>query len=254
MNFGNPRGFVTILQRLLPLLAALVVLKVTMAVVAKYGDYLPPNFQVDFLRGREAYFPGAYHWAFYSHIAAGPVTLILGLLLVSSPLRQRLPRWHRVLGRVQVATVLLLVAPSGLWMAFYAQQGASAAAGFATLAGLTAICTAVGWRLAVRQRFAEHRRWMWRSYLLLCSAVVIRLVGGAAEASGAQLAWIDYFTPWLSWMTPLIVFEFVERSQLRQIRRRHLETPRNVPAAERETENCSVEGLLTREQFETVIR
>ena len=65
-----------------------------------YPDYLPPDFSSDFLLGRQRYFHGAYQWAFYPHIAAGPVTLILGTLLVSATFRRRvggaslLPKWQ----------------------------------------------------------------------------------------------------------------------------------------------------------------
>ncbi len=57
-----------ILQRTLSLLTALLILKVTCSAVLKYRDYFPPNFESDFLRGRESDFAGSYHWAFYFHI------------------------------------------------------------------------------------------------------------------------------------------------------------------------------------------
>ena len=89
----------------------------------KYRDYVPPNFESDFLRGRESYFSGSYHWAFYVHIASGPVALILGLILIGEQFRLSFPKWHRLLGRIQGLTVLFLVTPSGLWMAKYAEVG-----------------------------------------------------------------------------------------------------------------------------------
>src|SRR6185312_16941123 len=148
------------LQRALTLLAGLLALKVTAAVVLGYGNYFPPNFNADFLRGREDYFFGAYQWAFYAHIASGPVSLVLGLILISERFRLRFPKWHRVLGRIQVASILFLVASSGLWMASYAQAGAAAAVSFALLAISTGWCAACGWKAAVQKRFAVHRRWM----------------------------------------------------------------------------------------------
>src|SRR6188508_2552462 len=89
------------LRRLLSLLVAILILKVTLSVILGYVNYLPPNFRSDFLIGREAYFFGAYQWAFYTHIVVGPVTLLLGLILVSDRFRMRFPRWHRTLGKVQ---------------------------------------------------------------------------------------------------------------------------------------------------------
>jgi hypothetical protein len=194
-------------QKALTLAAALLVLKVTAEVVLGYRNYFPPNFHSDFLHGRERYFSGGYQWAFYTHIASGPVTLVAGLLLVSERFRLRFAQWHRVLGRMQVALVLLLVSPSGLWMAFYAAAGTTATVSFALLAILTGACAALGWRAAVQRRFLVHRRWMWRCFLLLCSAVILRLVGGLATFCGVHAEWFDPLASWACWVMPLAVFE-----------------------------------------------
>jgi hypothetical protein len=159
------------------------------------------------LRGRETYFWGAYGWAFYAHLVSGPASLLLGVILVSDRFRRIAPQWHRRLGRVQGMCVLLLVAPSGLWMARYAESGAVAAAGLASLAMVTAVFVALGWRSAVQRRIADHRRWMWRTFLLLCSAVVIRLIGGAATVVHFDALWLYPFSCWASWLAPLAVFE-----------------------------------------------
>ncbi len=197
----------TTLQRVLTLLAGLLILKVTVAVMLGYVNYLPPNFDSDFLRGRERYFFGAYQWAFYTHIASGPVSLFLGVILISERFRMRYPKWHRLLGRVQAANVLLLVTPSGLWMSWYTATGTIAGIGFALLAVLTGTCVALGWRAAVKRRFQVHRRWMWRCFLLLCSAVVLRLVAGLATVVGVQSMWFDPVASWASWLVPLGAFE-----------------------------------------------
>ena len=197
----------TKLQRALILLAGLLIFKVTAAVVLGYRNYFPPDFNSDFLRGREGYFFARYQWAFYCGISSGPVSLIAGMILISERFRLRFPKWHRRLGRIQVASILLLVTPSGLWMAYYAAAGAIAAVGFALLAISTAACAALGWRAAVQRRFAVHRLWMWRSYLLLCSAVALRLLGGLATVSGLHAAWFDPLASWACWLGPLAVFE-----------------------------------------------
>ena len=195
------------LQRALTFVAGLLILKVTLTVLLGYRDYLPPNFNSDFLRGREQYFFGSYQWAFYTHIASGPLALIAGTMLVSDRFRQRFPQWHRVLGRFQIANILLFVAPSGLWMARHAAAGPIAAVAFAILALLTGMCAALGFKAAAERRFAVHRRWMWRSYLLLCSAVVLRLLGGLASLVGIHAAWFDPAASWAGWTVPLAIFE-----------------------------------------------
>jgi hypothetical protein len=200
----------TLPQRILAILAGILILKVTTSVVSNYGNYFPPDFASDFLRGREPHFYGAYQWAFYTHILSGPVSLILGLILIGERSRARYPKWHRRLGRLQVACVLLLVAPSGLVMAYHATAGPIAAAGLAALAIATATCVSLGARSAMTRRFADHRRWMWRAYLLLCSAVVIRLIGGLATVTGATAPWVDPLGAWMSWLVPLAAFELRE--------------------------------------------
>jgi hypothetical protein len=194
-------------MRLLAILASLLILKVTLSVIVGYREYVPPNFRSDFLIGRESYFFGAYQWAFYTHIVVGPMTLLVGLVLVSDRFRTRFPRWHRTLGKLQGLVVLLLLVPSGLWMARYAQTGAVAGAGLAALAVATAVCVLFGWRAAVQRRFAEHRRWMWRCFLLLCSAVVLRLMGGFVTVTGIGEEWGYPMAAWVSWLGPLAVYE-----------------------------------------------
>ena len=203
------------LQSALIFATGLLMAKVTLAVVLNYRDYLPPNFAADFLRGRDGYFWGPYHWAFYTHIASGPVALVLGVVLISDRARRRFPAWHRYLGRVQVPCVLLLVAPSGLGMAYYAAAGPVGSAGLAALAVATGTCAGLGWRAAVRRRFADHRRWMWRTFLLLSSAVVLRVIGGLASVAGVTGAWVDPLAVWMSWLVPLAAFEWAEAERRR---------------------------------------
>lgn len=194
-------------SRVLTVIAALLVGKVTASVVLGYRDYFPPNFDADFLLGRERYFWGGYHWAFYTHLVAGPFSLLAGTILLSEAFRRRWPAWHRGLGRAQVACVLLLLVPSGLWMAWYAATGWLAAAGLGSLAIATAVGITLGLRAALARRFADHQRWMWRTYLLLCSAVVIRLIGGLASVLHYDELWLYPFSTWASWLVPLLVYE-----------------------------------------------
>ena len=199
------------LQRLLTVLAGALILKVFAAVIVGERSYFPPDFSSDFLRGREPHFHGPYRWAFFAHIISGPASLLLGLILIAEWHRARFPAWHRHLGRVQVASILLLVTPSGLVMAYHAAAGPVAAAGLAALAIATAVSASLGTRAAIGRRFADHRRWMWRCYLLIASAVVLRMIGGLATVTGLAAAWVDPPATWLSWLVPLAVFEVRER-------------------------------------------
>lgn len=193
-------------------LTCLLVCKTTVSLLLTFHDYFPPNFRSDFLLGRSSYFFGTHQWAFYTHIISGPFALMGGLVQLSDSVRSRFPKWHRRLGRVYIVCVLFLVAPSGLWMARYAATGAVAAVGFATLAVVTAICAAQGWRAATQRRFDQHRRWMLRCFALLCSAVVLRVIGGLSDVLG--LEWTYPYAAWLSWLLPLLALEALRVSRL----------------------------------------
>ncbi len=198
--------------KLVPYFAAALVVKVTLSVVLNYRNYLPPNFDSDFLFGREAYFFGGYQGAFYTHLVSGPISLLLGLLLISTRFRQSFPRWHRWLGKVQVVNVLLLLTPSGLWMAFYAEGGVASKISFVVLAFATAFCTFSGWRSAVKRKFLVHQQWMWRSFLLLCSDVMLRLMVGLTIVLDFSPPWITPAIAWACWLLPLLVYEVYLRA------------------------------------------
>ncbi len=209
-----------LLPSALRLAASLLILKVTLSIVGNYPSYFPPDFHSDFLRGRERHFTGLYRAAFYTHIASGPPALLIGLVLVSERFRRRFSNAHRLLGRIQVVGVAGLLAPSGLWMAWYSRTGPIGSAGLALLAVATGTCAVLGWRSALRQRFADHRRWMWRTFLLLNSAVVLRLLGGLASLAVLNPDWADPLAIWASGLAPAVAFEAIERTR----------RPRPIPA------------------------
>ena len=205
------------LGRILSFLVSLLIIKVTISIVLNYREYFPANFESSFLQGRRAYFFGWYQWVFYTHILSGPVALGLGVLLVNEQFRRKYPLWHRRLGRIQAVCTLFLVAPSGLGMAYHAETGTVAAIGFGTLSVLTGICVAMGWRTAVQRRFQDHRRWMLRCFLLLCSAVVLRLIAGLSDVTNFGGDWMYPLTGWISWLIPLAVLESSAWYQRRRV-------------------------------------
>lgn len=193
-------------------LAVALVLRVLVLILANYPDYFPPNFDSLFLQGREATFAGVYRLAFYVHIVSGPVVLFTGLILLSEHVRRRHRGVHRLLGRVHVAMLLLLMLPSSVVMARHAFGGWPAGLSFLALSAATAGCAVAGIVHARRRRYDRHRRWMLRTYVLICSAVVLRLVSGAAGLIGVPSPEAAYIVAaWSSWLLPLATFEVAER-------------------------------------------
>lgn len=191
-------------------LAIVLILRVLGSIVSNYPDYFPPDFDSLFLQGREATFTGSYRIAFCLHIASGPVVLVNGLVLLSEVMRRSFGRLHRVLGRIQASTVLFILLPSGAIMATQSYGGWAAGASFLLLSVATAACIILGVASAVRGRYASHQRWMLRSYVLICSAIALRLLSGAASAVGVEDPEAAYVAAaWCSWLVPLVALELV---------------------------------------------
>jgi hypothetical protein len=193
-------------------LAVVLILRVLATVLANYPDYFPPNFDALFLQGRETTFHGVYRIAFYVHILSAPLVLFNGLVLLSENVLRRYRRWHRWLGRVQVVVLLLFVLPSSVVMSRHAFGGWPAGLSFLLLSVATAICAILGVVYACRRRYAQHRRWMLRCYVLICSAVALRLISGTAGLFGVPAPEHAYIVAaWSSWLFPLAICELVER-------------------------------------------
>jgi uncharacterized membrane protein len=202
----------TTLTTVLRWLAVLLILRVLVSIVANYPDYFPPDFDSLFLQGREGTFTGTYRAAFYVHIVFGPVVLLNGLVLMSEYVRRRQGGLHRFLGRVQIVVLLLFVLPTSAVMSRHAFGGWPAGLSFILLAAATAVCAIVGVAHARRSRYERHRRWMVRCYVLICSAVALRLISGAAGVIGVPSAEGAYVVAaWSSWLVPLAIGEVVQR-------------------------------------------
>jgi uncharacterized membrane protein len=198
-------------------LAAVLILRVLATILANYPDYFPLNFDSLFLHGREATFGGAYRAAFYVHIFSAPLVLFNGLILLSEYVRRRHGGWHRWLGRLQVVVLLVFVLPSSVVMSRRAFGGWPAGLSFLLLSAATASCAIIGVVHARRRRYDRHRRWMARSYVLICSAVALRLISGAAGVVGVPSPEDAYvIAAWSSWLVPLGAYEIVERLSARR--------------------------------------
>jgi hypothetical protein len=201
-----------VLTTILRWLAIALILRVLVAILANYPDYFPPNFDSLFLQGRDSTFTGLYRPAFYIHIFSAPFVLISGLILLSESVRRRRGGLHRVLGRLQLIVLLLFVLPTSVVMSRDAFGGWPAGLSFLALSAATATCAVAGVVHACRHRYESHRRWMLRCFILISSAVVLRLISGAAGLIGMPSPERAYIVAaWSSWLVPLVAYEIAER-------------------------------------------
>ncbi len=195
-------------RRCLALASAAMVLFIGALILAPFPHYLPPDFGFGFLRNKQSFFYSTpYFIGFYAHIGASPIVLICGTLQMSRSLRLRWPRSHRLLGKIYVLLVLCLMAPGGLVMSTRAFGGWSTAICFALISSLAWLFTLIAWRAAKGMRYADHRRWMCRSYLMICSAIMLRLVLYLMQPLGLDRVFAYQLAAWLSWLPALAIFE-----------------------------------------------
>lgn len=110
------------------------------------------------------------------HVLAAAIINLVGLLQLVPAIRRRVPSWHRWAGR-SFMLLSLLAAVSGFYMVWIRGSRLSdVSAAAITLNGLMIVLAVVmAWQLAIQRRFAEHRRWAIRAFLLVSGVWFLRL-------------------------------------------------------------------------------
>lgn len=186
---------------------AFLTLSVGWGIVANFVSYFPPDFESDFLYAREEYFWGWYSTAFYIHIVTSPIALLTGLLGLSRWLLRKSPRTHRLIGRTYAYLTLLAVVPSGMVIAIKSYAGVGPTLSFLLLGVATWTCTLCGIMQAIRKNIPSHQVWMTRSFLLMFSAIVLRLNEKLFQGIDPEIAY--RVNSWISWVPLIVLFEIL---------------------------------------------
>lgn len=139
--------------------------------------YFGFNPHLPFLEERAVlYSKTVWRWSFYIHIAAGVFCILTALIQFSSWLLKKRKKIHIVSGKIYVFVVLLLGAPSGFYMTFFAEGGAGERVCFMFMAVFWFYSTYKGFVAAARDKnFLSHKFWMIRSYSMALTAVTFRI-------------------------------------------------------------------------------
>lgn len=132
-------------------------------------ETLPP-FAIEKLPVR---FEALWLFSLRVHVVAAALAFPLCLLLATRFLQRR-AAWHRVLGRIAAALVLLVLVPSGSVLAFDAKGGAPVTAGFLLSAAIVAWGIVRGVTSARRRDLVSHRHAMQHVLAQMSVAVVSR--------------------------------------------------------------------------------
>lgn len=157
--------------------------------------------------------------AFSVHVVSGAVALLIGPLQFARALRERLPRLHRTLGAISVASIVVASA-AGLVISTVTSAGLIGTLGFGLLALLWATFALLGLRAILRRDVLAHRWWMMRAFALTYAGVTLRLwipilmAAFLAWGSDPDAAFVQAYAivPFLSWVPNLVVAEWMIRA------------------------------------------
>lgn len=116
-----------------------------------------------------------YQVSFYLHIFAGMFCIGAALVQFSSYILKKRRQVHIWSGRVYVMVVLLLGAPTGLYMSFFAKGGMAEKGLFMFMAVAWFFFTLKGFTTILRKQVLPHKLWMIRSYAMALTAVTFRV-------------------------------------------------------------------------------
>jgi uncharacterized membrane protein len=181
-------------------------------------QYIPVKYDVAFLNiKQEAIRHIHYRIAFFSHVYSSILVLILGFSQFSKFLRNKLPKIHKMLGKLYIGLVLFVASPSGLVMAVYANGGISSKISFSVQAILWFTFTYIAFTFAKKLEWKKHRNFMMRSYALTFSAISLRLFKWIIVGS-FQLPPMETYkiVSWLGWIVNLALVEIYIISRITQ--------------------------------------
>jgi hypothetical protein len=116
-----------------------------------------------------------YNASFYIHIAAGAICLVAALIQFSRYILKKSKAIHRWSGKVYVLVVLVLGAPTGLYMSFFAKGSFWERLLFMFMAATWFITTLYGYTTIRKKNIVAHKVWMIRSYAMAMTAVTFRI-------------------------------------------------------------------------------
>ncbi len=174
--------------------------------------YLLPPFptDIDFLSTKQDVIDIDYwRYAFYAHIGSSFVVLVSGLFQFSKTLMFRYPKIHRNIGKLYVALILLVSAPTGLIMAAHANGGIVAIMAFVLQAILWWTFTFLAYTNIRQGKVRQHGKWMLRSYAMTLSAITLRSISFMVGLLGVYIPYeiLYRISAWSSWGVNLIIVE-----------------------------------------------
>jgi hypothetical protein len=172
--------------------------------------YFSFNRDFDFIRERSLLFENNFYNAcFYIHIMAGALCIGTALIQFSRYLMKKSKAIHRISGKIYVAVVLFLGAPTGLYMAFFAKGSFWERVLFMFMAIWWFITTLNGLNTIHKRNVIGHKVWMMRSYAMAMTAVTFRVYYIVLFLLDWTLLENYQFSLWISVIGNMLIAEWI---------------------------------------------
>jgi hypothetical protein len=174
--------------------------------------YLPFSADASFLQIKQTEVQEVSYYlpVFYVHVYSSVFTLLAGFVQFNRWILQNYPKFHRGVGYFYVVTVVLLSAPSGVVIGYYANGGLMSKISFMLLGTLWLLFTLKAIFHIKKRQVIKHEAFMLRSFALAFSAITLRL-WKVILVYLFQPAPMDVYQiiAWLGWIPNLIFIELI---------------------------------------------
>jgi hypothetical protein len=150
-----------------------------------------------------------YLYFFYTHVFSSIFVLAFGFIAI---LRKNfgIKNLHQLTGKIYVFLILILAAPSGIYMGFLANGGVLAKSSFIILGISWFISTFLAFKLALKKKFKDHKKWMWRSFAFTLSAITLRM-WKVIIIQFVDIPPMELYNiiAWLGWIPNILIVEYL---------------------------------------------
>ena len=200
------------LQRFLGYAFAAAIIGFTGVMLTKILPYMTFERAINFLGTKsDAVLDRTYFMvAFYIHITSSVLAILGGIFQFFPKILRGYPKVHIFIGKIYIASILLLAAPSGLVLAAFANGGLPAKVGFTLQCLVWWGMTYAAWQAIMEKNWEKHAAMMIRSYAVTLAAMSLRTESYALVYFWETKPMETYVTvTWLSWVGNFFIAELL---------------------------------------------
>ncbi len=179
-------------------------------------EYIPIRSDASFLmiKQTEVTERPKYLSIFYTHVYSSIVVLLTGFLAILRP-KFLGSKFHIFTGTTYIVVVLLLSAPSGIYIGLFANGGFLTKFSFIILGILWWFCTFKAYQYIKKRKLTLHKQWMWRSFALALSAITLRIWKVViVHYTGMSPMDVYQIIAWLGWVPNLLIVEYLIKQKV----------------------------------------